>query len=335
MLRADDVPAPGGRRSALGRWWHAERRRTWLAAKELERLVGSSSARRERWVVLALLAILPAAKSVQVLSESLDTPLLVAWRQAVMAVVLFSWFVVATRDDRRERRVALGPSLGFVVAGSGASKAGATLGRAALVAAFLAGFVVAPTWGRLPLVMLSLVGAASLWWVSRRQEAHPDGRSSAESALLVTLLPPILVYAVVGVVLLADERPSEAHAWEVLRVVVVTATGEELIYRGLLLALAARTFGAGMAVVATSVSFGLWHVGDAWDAVEGSFLVQLAAVVVVVVGSGVGGVVFAWSRIRTGSLVGPILLHTATNLPGIALGVEVDAELAAASAVRA
>lgn len=277
-------------------------------------------------MLVVLLVLLPAVKSAQLVA-SLDSSLAVAARQLVMALLLLAWFVVVTRDDRGVGRVEVRQALGLVVAGRGASRSGAAAGRIALLAAFLAGFVVAPTWGRAPLVALSIVGAGSLWWVARRTTSQHDSPPAAERALVVTLLPPIVVYAVVGVVLLATEQPSDAHVGEVLRVVVVTAAGEELIYRGLLLALAMRVLGARAAVLATSCSFGLWHVGDALVATEDAPVVaHVVGVVGVVAATTVGGLVFAWSRIRTGSLVGPILLHTATNLPGIALGVEVDVD---------
>lgn len=332
MLTGDGSPVPGGRRHAgvAARWWAAERRRTSTAASELARWAGTATRGAERAVLAALLLVLPVVKSAQLVA-SLDSSEWVAVRQAALVAVLLVWFLVVTRVDRRTGVVDARRAIGLVPAGRGASLVGATVGRVALLAAFLAGFVVAPTWGRVPLVVLSVAGAATLLWVARRT-AEPTGRSSAEGALLVTLLPPVVVYAVVGIVLLAGERPSDAHVAEVVRVVLVTAIGEELIYRGLLLALATRVLGVTRAVIVTSVSFGLWHVGDALLASEGSGpALQAVVVLAIVLATAVGGLAFSWSRIRTGSLAGPVLLHTATNLPGIALGLEVDVDDVAAT----
>ncbi len=106
----------------------------------------------------------------------------------------------------------------------------------------------------------------------------------------------------------------------VVRIPVVTALGEELLFRSVLLAVLLAGLSRGRAVAISSVLFGLWHVlttmadldGNeatddltAWEAALG-----VAGVVVV---TGVAGAAFSWLRLRSGSLAAPWLVHTVLN----------------------
>jgi membrane protease YdiL (CAAX protease family) len=97
---------------------------------------------------------------------------------------------------------------------------------------------------------------------------------------------------------------------------------EELAFRGSLLALLRRLGSTTRAVVVSSVLFGLWHIapaiGTAGDnsalpgtSQSGSGLA--VAVVGTVIATTIAGVVFCWLRLRSGSLVAPMLGHIATN----------------------
>jgi membrane protease YdiL (CAAX protease family) len=82
------------------------------------------------------------------------------------------------------------------------------------------------------------------------------------------------------------------------------------------------------ASLVTSVLFGLWHIapslhtmsdnhvfkGEA-GSVAGQVLLVLGAILV----TSCAGLVFCWLRLRSGSLIAPILAHVATN--GLALTV--------------
>ena len=68
------------------------------------------------------------------------------------------------------------------------------------------------------------------------------------------------------------------------------------------------------AVVVTSVVFGFWHVPPALSDASGKSTIAAAGVVAGTIAvTTVAGVLFAWLRLRSGSLVAPILGHIATN----------------------
>jgi CAAX protease family protein len=111
-------------------------------------------------------------------------------------------------------------------------------------------------------------------------------------------------------------------------IVLLTAIPEEFAFRGVLLGSALRRWRPWRASLVTSVLFGLWHIaptlhtmsdnhvfrGEA-GSVAGQVLLVLGAVLV----TSCAGLVFCWLRLRSGSLVAPVLAHVATN--GLALAV--------------
>jgi membrane protease YdiL (CAAX protease family) len=87
---------------------------------------------------------------------------------------------------------------------------------------------------------------------------------------------------------------------------LVNAITEEVIYRGALLALLARAAGVPVAIVAQAVVFGFVH-GASPDYV-GSSLPVIAVMTV-------GGIIAGIAVVRTRSLVLPIALHIAFDIP--------------------
>lgn len=128
----------------------------------------------------------------------------------------------------------------------------------------------------------------------------------------------VAVGGLLGVV--TDDRADVAAAAMAVRVLIVIPLGtvlvEELAFRGVLHGLLARVTTTTPAVVVGAVLFGLWHVLPAWrgGGVEaaadlgrgltalGTFAATTAA------GLGLG-----WLRVRSDSLVAPVLAHLATN----------------------
>jgi len=111
-------------------------------------------------------------------------------------------------------------------------------------------------------------------------------------------------------------------------IVLLTAIPEEFAFRGVLLGSALRLWGPWRASLITSALFGLWHieptlhtmsdnrlVAGASTSVGGQVLVVLGAVAVTFV----AGLVFCWLRLRSRSLIAPVMAHVATN--GVALAV--------------
>jgi CAAX protease family protein len=116
--------------------------------------------------------------------------------------------------------------------------------------------------------------------------------------------------------------------WTVLVVIPLgTVVPEELAFRGLLLAQLGRRRGVLAATLLSSGLFGLWHVlpslgGGAAnaaiaDVVGGDAAGTALRVAVTVVSTSVAGVVLCWLRLRSGSLLAPILAHWTVNGLGV------------------
>jgi uncharacterized protein len=110
-----------------------------------------------------------------------------------------------------------------------------------------------------------------------------------------------------------------------------TVLCEELAFRGVLHAAAARRLSPWRALALTSAVFGLWHLDHARLAREGGASGGPAsggpatggtAVLLVTVG---GGLALGWLRHRTGSLLAPAGLHLATNSVGLAASAAASA----------
>jgi membrane protease YdiL (CAAX protease family) len=119
-----------------------------------------------------------------------------------------------------------------------------------------------------------------------------------------------------------------AALWTVLVVIPLgTVLPEELAFRGVLLALLGRWYGLVAGTLVSSGLFGLWHVvpslggGTANAAmasvVGGDTPGALARVAVTVAFTSLAGVVLCWLRLRSGSLLAPVLIHCAVNVLGV------------------
>jgi membrane protease YdiL (CAAX protease family) len=121
---------------------------------------------------------------------------------------------------------------------------------------------------------------------------------------------------------------GRAALWTVLVVIPLgTVLPEELAFRGLLLALLGRRYGLRAGVLLSSGLFGLWHVvpslgGGTANATMASVVGADAGgtvvrVVITVIFTSLGGVVLCWLRLRSGSLVAPVLAHWTVNGLGV------------------
>jgi uncharacterized protein len=111
-------------------------------------------------------------------------------------------------------------------------------------------------------------------------------------------------------------------------ILLLTAIPEELAFRGVLLGSGLRLWGPWRASLITSALFGLWHIaptlhtmsdnhvfrGEA-ASVAGQVLLVLGSIIVTFV----AGLAFCWLRLRSMSLIAPVMAHVATN--GLALTV--------------
>jgi membrane protease YdiL (CAAX protease family) len=125
---------------------------------------------------------------------------------------------------------------------------------------------------------------------------------------------------------------GQAALWAVLVVIPLgTVVPEELAFRGLLLALLGRGRGVLAATLLSSGLFGLWHVvaalgGGAANAaitemVGGDAAGTAVRVAVTVASTSVAGVVLCWLRLRSGSLLAPVLAHWTVNGLGVVVAM--------------
>jgi len=111
-------------------------------------------------------------------------------------------------------------------------------------------------------------------------------------------------------------------------IVLLTAIPEELAFRGVLLGSGLRLWGPWRASLITSALFGLWHIAPTLHTMSDNHMFRgeaasIAGQALLVLGSIVvtfaAGLAFCWLRLRSRSLIAPVIAHAATN--GLALTV--------------
>jgi membrane protease YdiL (CAAX protease family) len=127
----------------------------------------------------------------------------------------------------------------------------------------------------------------------------------------------------------SDVGRGEAAYHLAVRIPLATALAEEVLFRGVLLAMFRQRRSPVAAVLWTSLLFGAWHVLPTIDHYQGnpaSDLVadpgrgrRLAVLATTLSTTGAGGV-FAWLRLRSGSVLAPVLAHTAVNVSAYLAG---------------
>ncbi len=111
-----------------------------------------------------------------------------------------------------------------------------------------------------------------------------------------------------------SERTGDVTVLDVVRLVVGTAVGEEIVHRGVVLATWLSTAVSARGIfVANLTTFALWHVAGATE--KGP-----AGVVVEVGGPAIIGVALLWARLRYRSVFAAAAFHGAGNLGGSAIG---------------
>jgi uncharacterized protein len=137
--------------------------------------------------------------------------------------------------------------------------------------------------------------------------------------------------------LFEDRRAAGASTAGLLYLALVwvplgTVLVEETLFRGVLLGLGRRRWSPVAAAAVSSAAFGLWHVLPArrvtsfnpvTEGLADDPAVRMLGVVAAVAGTALGGLVFCWLRLRSGSLLAPALVHWATNGVSYALAFAV------------
>lgn len=152
---------------------------------------------------------------------------------------------------------------------------------------------------------------------------------AAFALVLVVVIVASAIPATSG--FLHDSRgdiPLSRLILDLVGIALLTVIPEELLFRGVLLGAAMKKWGTATGVVTTSVLFGFWHIfptlstaggNEKFSQADSTTLGRLGLVTGAVVTTTIAGLIFSWLRVRSQSLVAPMVAHFATN--GIALTV--------------
>lgn len=118
-----------------------------------------------------------------------------------------------------------------------------------------------------------------------------------------------------------------------VRIPFGTAVFEEVAFRGVLFSQWNRAMSLRSATLGSSVLFGVWHVLPTLGRLDlnpaGGYAVNgiatIGIVIAAVVATTVAGFVFVWLRLRSGSLLAPIVAHAAINSSAFLVGWLVSA----------
>lgn len=123
--------------------------------------------------------------------------------------------------------------------------------------------------------------------------------------------------------LLRDQRiagldAQALAAWTLVRIPLGTVLLEEVAFRGVLYGLLTRNGSTARAVAGSSAVFGVWHVVPTWLALQANVAAASPLTTAATIGGSVlatagAGAAFCALRLRSGSLVAPMLAHVATN----------------------
>lgn len=149
------------------------------------------------------------------------------------------------------------------------------------------------------------------------------------------IIVAVLVVIAVGVLIPAtrhfflNERYDSVPTAVIAAFVVIpfcTVIPEEVMFRGVLQGALTRRWSPRVGIGVSAVLFGCWHIAsslalteqnDGFRSVLGSgTLAQLAGILGAVIATGTAGVILAWLRYRTDSLLTPIALHWSLNAAG-------------------
>jgi membrane protease YdiL (CAAX protease family) len=186
-------------------------------------------------------------------------------------------------------------------------------------------------------VPANLAAAATLLTLAWRAGASPDDVGLAPDTMRAGARVGLMIAApIVAGIGLAARTPVTAPYFDdarvlgtsrrravyetAIRIPVGTALGEELMFRGALLGLFGRRYSTASAVGISSLLFGLWHVLPTLHSVsdnppEGAEASPhtLGVVAGTVAATAVAGVAFATLRLRSRSVLTPVIVHAAIN----------------------
>ena len=165
-------------------------------------------------------------------------------------------------------------------------------------------------------VVLGVAGAGGLRAADLGLRRASLGSGFAYGGVVVgVVLAGLVVAVLVAPRAFRDDRVDVSLGRMLFEVLVeiplATVMFEEVAFRGVLLGLLRKRLPTWPAVVVSALLFGLWHVDGVLHRHDGPGLA--AAVAGTVLATTVAGLGFAWLRVRSDSLVAPMLAHWATN----------------------
>lgn len=119
-----------------------------------------------------------------------------------------------------------------------------------------------------------------------------------------------------------DDRYRQSLQSAIVRSIIfiplATVIFEELVFRGLLLALLRRQYSLKISVVISSLCFGLWHVFSSLGVSNALFSANdtahtMLSMLTVVIVTSIAGMVFCYLRLRSGSVIASMLAHWSIN----------------------
>jgi membrane protease YdiL (CAAX protease family) len=152
-----------------------------------------------------------------------------------------------------------------------------------------------------------------------RSGARAGAVAAGVGAGTVTAVAALAERQPAGRALLSDRRAGlrgpELIQQCLVRIPVGTAAFEEFAFRGILYGMVAARHGNRVAIVASSVVFGLWHVGPTLAAlrINGVRTAHLRSCAAAAVASAGAGVALGALRSKGGHLAAPWLVHWACN----------------------
>lgn len=187
------------------------------------------------------------------------------------------------------------------------------------VVAVLAAYAFSRLTGSLSEAVVMPVGTATFFlaaalcvWAPRR---HGLGPGRTREHLVLVCVTVLAVAAVVGVFRMTGAvAPYDATVGEF----VLVPIGEELLFRGFLLGALLELFRrrqvgshpAAWAILISAAAFGIGHLGNLG-------YVDTAFVILQVLVAFVFGVVAGHVRVRTESVIGPVLMHATMNVVAV------------------
>lgn len=181
-------------------------------------------------------------------------------------------------------------------------------------------------------ILAVFVFALLFWLIYKKSKLNPNEIGMDKDNLPAGLKWGFGVMSVVGLViaialaikpeLFMDTRYHESLSSAVFKAVFfipfATVLFEEIVFRGILLALLIRQYSTKVAVAANALLFGLWHIFSSANAtntiIDGSGTGQrLAGILTVLLATSSAGLVLCLLRLKSRSVIAPILAHWSIN----------------------